>query len=109
MEYLTQEEVAMIYERWLARRVLKIKEPTTFTCSLCKEPGYGKYLHVCNNMAQPWNCRLIYEFKADTPDDRPDVEQIRHCVEREWHFFSEIKKSDYENELKEVQENTDQQ
>lgn len=30
MEYLTQKEVAMIFERWLKRRVLKIKKSTKF-------------------------------------------------------------------------------
>ena len=106
MEYLTQEEVSMIFKRWLTRRVLKIKEPTKLICTLRKEPGYGQYLHVCNDMAQPKDSRLIYEFDADNPDDRPDVEQIRKGVEREWHFLCDIKKSDYENELKEAQENT---
>jgi len=106
MEYLTQEEVTMIFQRWLTRRVLKIKEPTKLICTLCKKPGSGEYLDVCNNIAQPKDSMPIYEFKADNPDDRPDVEQIRHYVEREWHSLSEIKKSDYENELKEVQEKT---
>jgi len=106
MEYLTQEEVAMIFERWLTRRVLKIKEPTKFLCTLCKEPGYGQYLHVCTNMTQLENSRLVCEFEADNPDNRPDIEQIRRRVEMEWHLLSEIKRSDYEKELKEIQENT---
>ena len=59
-------------------------------------------------MAQHKDRRLICEFKADNPDDRPDMKQIRHCVEGKWLFLSDIKKIDYENELKEAQENTEQ-
>ena len=65
MEYLTQEEVAMIFERWLKRRVLKIKESTKFICTLCTAPSYGKYLHVCNSLEQPKNSRFIYDFDAE--------------------------------------------
>jgi hypothetical protein len=106
MEFLTQDEIAVIFERWLARRVSRIKEPTKFFCALCTEPGYGNYLHVCNDMTQHENIRLIYVFDADTPDDRPDMEEIKHCVEKEWNFLSEIKRSDYEQELKESRENS---
>ena len=106
MEYLTQEEVAMIFERWLKRRVLKIKEPTKFICTLCKEPGYGKYLHVCNSLEQPKNSKYIFEFDAENSDDRPDIEEIRHCVEIEWDVLSEIMRSNYEKELKEIQAKT---
>ena len=105
MEYLTQEEVAMIFERWLKRRVLKIKDPTKFICTLCTESGYGKYLHVCNSLSQPKDSRFIFEFDAESSDDRPDIEKIRHCIEIEWGFLSEIKRSDYKKELEEIQEN----
>lgn len=105
MEYLTQEEVAMIFNHWLNRRVLKIKEPTKFICTLCTEPGYGKYLHVSDSLSQPENSKFIYEFDAGNPDDRPDIEEIRHCVGTEWDFLSEIKRSDYKKELEEIQEN----
>ena len=106
MEYLTQEEVTMIFERWLTRRVLKIKEPTKFLCALCSEPGFGKYLHVCTKETEPQNCILICEFDADKSEDFPDTEQIRNSVEKQWQILSQIKRSDYENELKEAKENT---
>ena len=105
MEYLTQEEVATIFERWLKRRMLKIKDRTKFICTLCIVPGYGKYLHVRNNPVLPKNSRFILEFDAENSDDRPDIKEIRHCVETEWDFLSEIKRSFYEEELKEIQEN----
>ena len=106
MEYLTQEEVTMIFKRWLTRRVSRIKEPTKFLCALCSEPGFGKYLHVCTDETKTQNCILICEFDVDNSDDFPDTEQLRNCVEKQWHFLSEIKRSDYESELKEAQENT---
>lgn len=105
MEYLRQEEVAMIFRRWLTRRVLKIKEPTKFICALVEESGYGNYLHVCDNKSTPKNSRLICEFDANSIDDRPNIEQIRQSVEREWNFLSEIKRNYYEQELKEAQKN----
>lgn len=106
MKYLTQEEVAMIFKRWLTRRVLKIKEPTKFMCTLCTEPGFGKYLHVCTKETEPQNCIFICEFDVADSNDFPDTKLIRDCVEKQWRFLSEIKRSDYENELKEAQENT---
>ena len=104
MEYLTQDEVVMIFQRWLARRVARIDKPTKFFCALCTEPGYGNYLHVCIDMTQHRNIRLIYEFDVDNPDDRPDTEQIKHSVEKNWNFLCEIKRSDYKQELKEAHE-----
>ena len=81
MEYLTQEEVALIFKQWLTRRIMKIKEPTKFMCKLCTEPGFGKYLHVCTSTTQPENSIFICEFNADKPDVFPDTELIRNCVE----------------------------
>ena len=106
MEYLTQEEMTMIFKRWLTRRVSRIKEPTKFLCALCTEPRFGKYLHVCIDETKPENCILICEFDVENSNDFPDTELIRSGVEKQWHFLSEIKRSDYENELKEAQENS---
>jgi hypothetical protein len=106
MEYLTQEDVTMIFKRWLTRRVSRIKEPTKFLCALCSEPGFGKYLHVCTDETKPENCIFICEFDVDNSDDFPETELIRSGVEKQWHLLSEIKRSDYESELKEAQENT---
>lgn len=106
MEYLTQEEVALIFKRWLTRRVLKIKEPTKFLCALCSEPGFGKYLHVCTDETKPENCTFICEFDVVNSNDFPDTELIRSSIEKHWHFLSEIKRNDYESELKEAQENS---
>jgi hypothetical protein len=106
MEYLTQDEIAMIFARWLARRVPRIQEPTKFFCALCTEPGFGRYLHVCNDMSHHKNIKPICEFDANSPDDRPNLEQIKRSVEEAWNFLSEIRRNDYEPELKEAQENT---
>ena len=46
------------------------------------------------------------KINNDNFDDFPDKKLIRNGVEKQWHLLSEIKKSDYENELKEAQENT---
>lgn len=105
MEYLTKEEVAMIFEYRLKRRVLKVKKPMQFICTICKSPGYGSYLHVGNSLAKPKNSRIILDFDAEHPDDCPDIEQIRNCVERDWDFLSKIERSNYEKELKQIQEN----
>jgi hypothetical protein len=106
MEYLSSDEIAMIFERWLTRRVPRIKEPTKLFCGLCTEPGYGSYLHVCDNMAQPKNIRPICEFKANNPDDHPSKKMLKESIEKNWNFLCEIKKSDYVQELKEAHENS---
>jgi hypothetical protein len=106
MDFLTQEEVTMIFYRWLNRRVPRIKEPTKFICTLCTESGYGKYLHVSDSLSRPENSKFVYEFEVENPDDPPDLEQLRQCVEKEWDFLSDMKRTDYLKELKEIQENT---
>ena len=106
MEYLSSEEIAMIFERWLSRRVPRITEPTKFICSLCTVPGYGSYLHVCDDMSQHENFRLICEFEANNPEDRPSRGFLKDSIERNWSFLSELKKSDYVQELKEAKENS---
>ena len=106
MEYLTSDEIAMIFVRWLSRRVSRIKEPTKFICSLCTEPEYGSYLHVCEDMSQHEKYKLICEFEADNPDDFPSKEMIKDSIEKNWDFLSELKRSDYVNELKEAHENS---
>ncbi len=106
MEFLTQDEIASIFEQWLTRRVKRINEPTKFFCALCSEPGYGKYLHVCTDMAQHKNIKLIYEFDANSSNDLPDKEKIKRSVEKEWNLLSDLKRSDYEQELKEARESS---
>ena len=105
MEYLTSEEIAKIFERWLTRRVSRITEPTKFFCVLCTEPGFGSYLHVCENTAQHKNIKLICEFEADGSDTRPSREFLKESIENSWDFLCEIKRSNYEHELKEAHEN----
>ena len=105
MEYLSSEEIAMIFERWLSRRVPRITEPTKFICGLVIEPGFGSYLHVCTDTTQPENIKQICLFDANSPDARPTREFLKERIEMNWDFLSELKKSDYERELKEAQEN----
>ena len=105
MEYLTSEEIAMIFERWLSRRVPRITEPTQFICGLVIEPGFGSYLHVCTDTTQPDNIKPICQFDADSPDVRPVREFLKDNIEKSWSFLSELKKSDYKQELKEAKEN----
>ena len=105
MEYLSSEEIAMIFERWLSRRVPRITEPTKFICGLVVEPGFGSYLHVCTDTTQPVNIKPICQYDANSPDDRPAREFLKERIEKNWDFLSELKKSDYERELKEAQEN----
>ena len=106
MEYLTSDEIAMIFERWLTRRVRRIKEPAKFFCALCTEPEFGSYLHVCEDMSQHKNIRLICEFEANNPDERPSRVLFKESIEKNWNFLSEIKRSSYEQELKEAQEHS---
>ena len=75
-------------------------------CALCTEPGFGKYLHVCTDETKPENCIFICEFDVDNSDGFPDTKLIRSGIEKQWRFLSGIKRSDYENELKEAQKNT---
>ena len=105
MQYLKQDEVALIFHRWLTRRVKKISEPTKFMCAICTEPGFGKYLHVCTDTTQPQNSIFICEFDVENPNDFPDIRQIKQAIEKQWQILSEIKRIDYENELKEAKEN----
>jgi hypothetical protein len=104
MEYLTSDEIAMIFERWLSRRVPRITEPTKFFCALVTEPGYGSYLHICTDMSQYKNIRLICQFEVDNPNDRPSKEFLKDSIKKNRDFLSKIKKIDYESELKEAQE-----
>lgn len=105
MEYLSSEEIAMIFERWLTRRVPRITEPTRFICGLVVEPEFGSYLHVCTDTTQPENIKPICQFDANNPDARPTREFLKDSIEKNWDFLSELKKSDYVQELKEAIEN----
>jgi|WetSurMetagenome_2_1015567.scaffolds.fasta_scaffold327097_1 hypothetical protein len=106
MNYLTSDEIAMIFERWLSRRVPRITEPTKFFCTLVTEPGFGSYLHVCTDMSQHKNFRLICGFEANTPNDRPTREFLKDSIEKNRDFLPKIKQSDYESELKEAKEHS---
>ena len=99
MEYLTQKEVTLIFHHWINRLVRRTDKPTRFICTLCKVPGFGKYLYVCNYLSKPKKIRLIYEFSAQNSVDLPGIEEIRRCVEKEWDFLSGLKKIYYEKEL----------
>jgi len=106
MNYLSSEEIAMIFERWLSRRIPRITDPTKFICGLVTEPEFGSYLHVCFDTAKPENIKPICEFQANSPNDRPTREFLKENIEKNWDFLSELKKSDYERELNEAQENS---
>ena len=106
MEYLSSDEIAMIFERWLSRRVPRISGPTKFICALVTEPEFGSYLHVCNDVSQHKNIKPIYEFEAQNPGDIPTRETIKANIEKNWDFLSKIKKNHYEQELKEAHENS---
>ena len=106
MLYLKQDEIALIFYRWLTRRVKRINEPTKFICALCTEPGFGKYLHVCTDTAISQNCIIIREFEVEDSNHIPDIKLIKDGIEKHWQILSEIKRSDYENELNEAKGNT---
>ncbi len=105
MEYLSSGEIAMIFERWLSRRVPRITEPTKFICGLVIEPGFGCYLHVCTDKSLPGNIKTICRFDASGPNERPAREFLKDSIEKNWSFLSELKKSDYVLELKEAKGN----
>ncbi len=105
MEYLSSEEISMIFERWLRRRIPRITEPTKFVCGLVTEPGFGSYLHVCTDRSLPEKIRTVCRFDAKSYDERPSRIFLKESIEKSWDFLSELKKNDYVQELKEAMEN----
>jgi len=105
MEYLSKEEIVKVIQHLFETR-LEVKKPTEFLCVLFYGgSGKGKWLTVCTNRTTPRGTRrIIVGFDAEYSDEQPDLELIRQKVEENWDELSEIKRSDYENLVKRIQE-----